>query len=77
MTFINKEEFKVEFKRQMDFLYNQSVEEANSEQLLNTLVTVLKCQIADVWKESRIDKEKEVYYFCIEFLLGRQLELTY
>ncbi|MGL4796847.1 MAG: glycogen/starch/alpha-glucan phosphorylase [Paraclostridium sp.] len=74
MTLINKEEFKVDFKRQMDFLYKQSVEEANSEQLLNTLVTVLKCKIADTWKESRVEKEKEVYYFCIEFLLGRQLE---
>ncbi|MGL5714622.1 MAG: glycogen/starch/alpha-glucan family phosphorylase, partial [Paraclostridium sp.] len=74
MTLINKEEFKVEFKRQMDFLYRQSIEEANSEQLLNTLVTVLKGKIADIWKESKISKEKEVYYFCIEFLLGRQLE---
>ena len=58
----------------MDFLYKQTIEEANSEQLLNTLVTVLKCKIGDIWKESRLDKEKEVYYFCIEFLLGRQLE---
>lgn len=74
MTLINREEFKLEFKRQMDFLYNQSIEEANSEQLLNTLVTTLKCNIADIWKESRIEKEKEVYYFCIEFLLGRQLQ---
>ncbi|MCH1967743.1 glycogen/starch/alpha-glucan phosphorylase [Paeniclostridium sordellii] len=58
----------------MDFLYKQTIEEANSEQLLNTLVTVLKCKIDNIWKESRLDKEKEVYYFCIEFLLGRQLE---
>ena len=74
MTLIYKEEFKQEFKRQMDFLYNQSIEEANSEQLLNTLVTILKRDIADIWKESRIKEEKEVYYFCIEFLLGRQLQ---
>lgn len=74
MTLINKEEFKLEFRNQMDFLYKQTIEEANSEQLLNTLVTVLKCKIGDIWKESRLDKEKEVYYFCIEFLLGRQLE---
>lgn len=37
-------------------------------------MTVLKCKIDNIWKESRLDKEKEVYYFCIEFLLGRQLE---
>ena len=74
MTLIYKEEFKQEFKRQMGFLYNQSIEEANSEQLLNTLVTILKRYIADIWKESRIKEEKEVYYFCIEFLLGRQLQ---
>lgn len=74
MTLINKEKFKLEFRNQMDFLYKQTIEEANSEQLLNTLVTVLKCKIDNIWKESRLDKEKEVYYFCIEFLLGRQLE---
>lgn len=74
MTLIYKEEFKQEFKRQMGFLYNQSIEEANSEQLLNTLVTILKRYISDIWKESRIKEEKEVYYFCIEFLLGRQLQ---
>ena len=74
MTLIYKEEFKQEFKRQMGFLYNQSIEEANSEQLLNTLVTILKRYIADIWKESRIKEEKEVFYFCIEFLLGRQLQ---
>lgn len=74
MALINREEFKLELKRQMDFLYKQSIEEANNEQLLNVLVAVLKSKIADIWKESRIDKEKEVYYFCIEFLLGRQLE---
>ncbi|CEQ14014.1 glycogen phosphorylase [[Clostridium] sordellii] len=74
MTLINKEEFKLKFRNQMDFLYKQTIEEANSEQLLNTLVTVLKCKIDNIWKESRLDKEKEVYYFCIEFLLGRQLE---
>lgn len=74
MTLINKEEFKLEFRNQMDFLYKQTIEEANSEQLLNTLVTVLKCKIDNIWKESRLDKEKEVYYFCIEFLLGQQLE---
>jgi starch phosphorylase len=74
LTLIYKEEFKQEFKRQMGFLYNQSIEEANSEQLLNTLVTILKRYIADIWKESRIKEEKEVYYFCIEFLLGRQLQ---
>ncbi|CEO13045.1 glycogen phosphorylase [[Clostridium] sordellii] len=74
MTLINKEKFKLELRNQMDFLYKQTIEEANSEQLLNTLVTVLKCKIDNIWKESRLDKEKEVYYFCIEFLLGRQLE---
>ncbi|AUN15791.1 glycogen phosphorylase [Paraclostridium sordellii] len=74
LTLINKEEFKLKFRNQMDFLYKQTIEEANSEQLLNTLVTVLKCKIDNIWKESRLDKEKEVYYFCIEFLLGRQLE---
>jgi starch phosphorylase len=74
LTLIYKEEFKQEFKRQMGFLYNQSIEEANSEQLLNTLVTILKRYIADIWKESRIKEDKEVYYFCIEFLLGRQLQ---
>ncbi|MEG1409206.1 MAG: glycogen/starch/alpha-glucan phosphorylase [Terrisporobacter sp.] len=74
MALINREKFKLELKRQMDFIYKQDIEEANNEQILNVVVNVLKSKIADIWKESRIDKEKEVYYFCIEFLLGRQLE---
>ncbi|MEN2258662.1 hypothetical protein AAIB48_13360 [Paraclostridium benzoelyticum] len=48
----------------MDFLYKQSIEEANNEQLLNTLVTVLKSKIANIWKENRLKEEKEVYYFA-------------
>ena len=74
MTLINIEEFKAEFKMQMKLLYAQNIEEATNEQLLNTLITVLKNKISNIWKETRINKEKEVYYFCIEFLLGRQLE---
>jgi glycogen phosphorylase len=74
LTLINIEEFKAEFKMQMKLLYAQNIEEATNEQLLNTLITVLKNKISNIWKETRINKGKEVYYFCIEFLLGRQLE---
>ena len=37
-------------------------------------VLLLKDMISKKWKEAEYIREKEVYYFCIEFLLGRQLK---
>lgn len=73
MVKINKKEFKQDFERKVCSLYNQGIQDCSNEQLLNVLCLVIKDYIATKWHGTRIDKEKEVYYFCVEFLLGRQL----
>ena len=74
MVTFNKEEFKHNFEAKMYSLYAQPIKEASKEQLLNTLGAVIKDIIAKQWVDTRISSEKEVYYFSIEFLLGRQLK---
>ncbi|MGL5330414.1 MAG: glycogen/starch/alpha-glucan phosphorylase [Peptostreptococcaceae bacterium] len=74
MVKISKIKFKEHFESKMYSLYAQHISEASNEQLLNVLASVVKDLIAKKWKDTRIDKEKEVYYFSIEFLLGTQLK---
>lgn len=75
MINLDKEEFKNDFKSKMYSLYAQPIEGATNEQLFTTLSCVIKDYISKDWAEANINKEtgKQVYYFCIEFLLGRQL----
>ena len=74
MITISKDEFKQYFENRMYSLYAQPIGDATNEQLLNVLAGVLKDLIAKKWVDTKINKEKEVYYFSIEFLLGRQLK---
>ncbi|WP_334305635.1 glycogen/starch/alpha-glucan phosphorylase [Romboutsia ilealis] len=55
-------------------LYAQSINDATDEQLLNVLCSVIKDIISKKWVDNKLDSQKEVYYFSIEFLLGRQLK---
>ena len=74
MLAINKKRFKENFKRKMNNLYTQSIDEANNEEIFNVLSSVLKDMISAEWEGCRLYKEKAVFYFSIEFLLGRQLK---
>lgn len=74
MITINKKRFKEYFKRKMNNLYAQTLEEASNEELFNVLCYVIKDMISRDWEGSRIYQEKAVFYFSIEFLLGRQLK---
>ena len=74
MLTINKKRFKENFKRKMNNLYTQSIDEANNEEIFNVLSSVLKDMISAEWEGCRLYKEKAVFYFSIEFLLGRQLK---
>lgn len=71
---INKNEFKQSFETKMYSLYAQSIKDATNEQLLNVLCSVIKDIISKKWVDNKLDSQKEVYYFSIEFLLGRQLK---
>lgn len=74
MITINKKRFKEYFRRKMNNLYAQTLEEASNEELFNVLCCVIKDMISRDWEGSRIYQEKAVFYFSIEFLLGRQLK---
>lgn len=74
MITINKKRFKEHFRRKMNNLYAQTLEEASNEELFNVLCCVIKDMISKDWEGSRIYQEKAVFYFSIEFLLGRQLK---
>lgn len=71
---IDKEQFKKHFEAKMYSIYAHSIEEATDKQLLNVLCSVIKDYIAKKWINTRLDTQKEVYYFSIEFLIGRQLQ---
>ena len=58
----------------MNSLYVQTIEEASNQELFDVLCSVIKDMISREWLGARISEEKSVFYFCIEFLLGRQLK---
>ena len=74
MVKLNKNKFKQSFETKMYSLYAQSIKDATDEQLLNVLCSVIKDIISKTWVDNKLDSQKEVYYFSIEFLLGRQLK---
>ncbi|MGL4912562.1 MAG: glycogen/starch/alpha-glucan phosphorylase [Romboutsia sp.] len=74
MITISKNKFKQCFESKMYSLYAQSIEEASNEQLLTVLSSVVKDIISKKWTGTRLGCEKEIYYFSIEFLMGRQLK---
>ena len=75
MIKLDKEGFKNDFKSKMYSLYAQSIEGATNEQLFTALSCVIKDYISKDWAEANINEKtgKQIYYFSIEFLLGRQL----
>ena len=74
MVKLSKNKFKQNIETKMYSLYAQSIKDATDEQLLNVLCSVIKDIISKKWVDNKLDSQKEVYYFSIEFLLGRQLK---
>ena len=74
MITISKKKFKHAFNSKMYSLYAQPVEEASKDEIFRVLCCVIKDFIAKEWVGTRIDKEKAVFYFSMEFLIGRQLQ---
>ena len=62
MISINKRKFKEQFRRKMNNLYTQSIEEANNEEIFNVLCCVIKDMISKDWIGTRVYKEKAVFY---------------
>ena len=75
---ITVKQFVKEFKQQFQSMYAYSYEEGSNEQLYNALGLLVKNYISSHWKETREkyikNSVKQVYYFSMEFLPGRQLK---
>ena len=75
---LTKKEFKKEFKKRLQERYALSVEDASDQELYETLGRLVTSHYSKYWKdtwENRIEeKQKQMYYFSIEFLPGKMLK---
>lgn len=74
---ISKEKFKEDFINKLTTMHAKSLEQASLTDKYSALGSLIRDYIADKWVQTN-DKylesgEKQVYYFSIEFLLGRLL----
>lgn len=75
--FNNKELFKAAFKEQLVSRLGKSIEEATAGDIYKILGTLIREFIGREWAETnqayKAQQEKQVYYFSMEFLIGRLL----
>ena len=76
--FKNKIEFKREYNRRLVESYGCAVEETHPTEKYMTLGNMVRDYASTYWKEAKSasgrDEAKSVYYFSMEFLLGRMLK---
>ena len=68
--------FVESIKCNMRSMYLKDVKESNIAERFNVLAKVLKDSMIESWyeREKNVNNEKEVHYFSMEFLLGKQLK---
>ena len=75
--FNNKELFKAAFKEQLVSRLGKSIEEVTAGDIYKILGTLIRESIGREWAETnqayKAQQEKQVYYFSMEFLIGRLL----
>ena len=75
--FSNKEEFKEAFLKKLEVTYGKSFEETSMQDKFQTIGIMVREHISKNWiatnEQYRASQTKQVYYFSIEFLLGRLL----
>lgn len=75
--FKTKEEFKKAFIERLETLFGQSLDESSTTDKYVAFSALIRQIISKSWYQSnrqyRATKEKQVYYFSMEFLLGRLL----
>ncbi|MEC0244035.1 glycogen/starch/alpha-glucan phosphorylase [Paenibacillus dokdonensis] len=75
--FNNKELFKTAFKEQLVSRLGKSIEEATADDIYKILGMLIREYIGREWAETnqmyKTRQEKQVYYFSMEFLIGRLL----
>ncbi|MFZ5969720.1 MAG: glycogen/starch/alpha-glucan phosphorylase [Bacillota bacterium] len=74
---ISKENFKETFLKKLQTMHGVSIEDASPIQKYTALGRIVRDYISEKWIETNahyLEKgEKQVYYFSLEFLLGKQL----
>lgn len=72
---IEKELLKSRIEKQIEVLFNKSIDEANSFEIYQGLSKALIESISGNWLETRkrYEKSKQAFYFSAEFLMGRAL----
>ena len=75
--FTNKEEFKEEFRTRIEARYGRSLEQSHVTEQYMILGNMIRDYVAFNWKASKQEiakrQEKQMYYFSMEFLMGRLL----
>lgn len=75
---ITKEEFKQRLARKVRNYYEEEISEASNAELFAALSAIVRDGFAPQWRRTRISekeqKQKQVYYFSIEFLPGTLLK---
>ncbi|MGP7819691.1 glycogen/starch/alpha-glucan phosphorylase [Niallia sp. 01092] len=75
--FTNKEIFKAYFLQKLEMIYGKPFKDSTSSDHFHTLGHMIREYVSSNWihtnERYRRDKEKQVYYLSIEFLLGRLL----
>ncbi|NSL51380.1 glycogen/starch/alpha-glucan phosphorylase [Calidifontibacillus erzurumensis] len=75
--FSSKDAFKKHFLEKYEMMFGKSFEESTLSELYHTLGQMVREYVSHAWIETnernRANQKKQVYYFSIEFLLGRLL----
>ncbi len=73
---LDKEKFKRDYKKKMISMYRESLEEAGNTLKYMALGSLLMDYMANDWHNTDVkyETEKQVYYFSMEFLIGRLLD---
>lgn len=77
--FSDKDAFKKAFLEEFQSIYNKSIDEGSDLEKYDALASLIRDKISTLWYQTNsfykeAEKNKEVYYFSIEFLLGRLLQ---
>ncbi|WP_079478444.1 glycogen/starch/alpha-glucan phosphorylase [Halobacillus salinus] len=75
--FSDKKEFQEKFKKKLETQFGKTLETATEYDAYRTLGSLVQDKISENWvktkREYRENQNKQVYYFSMEFLMGRML----
>ena len=78
MLSIDKNSFKRDYENKFVQLHGKELKEGTNQQKYEALGSLVKDYVTNMWietnKEYKEEELKQVYYFSMEFLLGKLLE---